>query len=175
MKIRNLFLLVAICSIPLSACSEGGIKRDSSSYPVDPDDARRAKRGKITGEGGLKLWGSDDNEKSGGGSGIGVNSFLWRATLDTLSFIPLAQVDPHGGVIITDWYEDPDARGERFKINTLILGTDLRADGLRVSVFKQRKTKANGWEDVKVSSGLAEELEDKILTRARELRINSSS
>ena len=76
---------------------------------------------------------------------IGVNSYLWRATLDTLSFMPLASADPFGGVIITDWYEDPKAPGERFKVNALILDRSLRADGVKLTVFKQKQVK-NAWQ-----------------------------
>jgi len=159
----------------LQGCSSSpfsGVKTEHE-YPQSQEDARRASRGKLTGEGGIKLFGGKD-EKKDSGSGIGVNSFLWRATLDTLSFMPLAQVDPHGGVIITDWYENPDARGERFKLNVLILGTDLRADGIKVAVFKQEKNKEGQWQDSSASGDTARELEDKILTRARELRISNA-
>lgn len=171
--ISVLFICVAL--VPLASCS--GFKKDEgSSYPLDNEDTRRLDRGKITGEGGIKLFGGgDDDKKDAGGSGIGVNSFLWRASLDTLSFIPLSSVDPHGGVIITDWYEDPESRGERFKLNVLILGTELRADGVRVSVFKQTKATGGGWTDSSINKTVARELEDKILTRARELRINNAS
>src|SRR5579862_8835017 len=75
---------------------------------------------------------------------LGVNSYLWRATLDTLSFMPLVSADPFGGVIITDWYEDPKTPGERFKVNALILDKSLRADGVRITVFKQFSDKRSG-------------------------------
>ena len=88
--------------------------------------------------------------------------------------MPLASTDPHGGVIITDWYEDPAARGERFKVNVLILGTELRVDGLRVTVFKQTKSASGTWQDSAVGTTTARDLEDKILTRARELRIHNA-
>src|SRR5580704_11818711 len=73
----------------------------------------------------------------GGGGGIGVNAFLWRGALDTLSFMPLSSADPFGGVIITDWYAPADTNGERFKATAYILGRELRSDGIRVSVFRQ--------------------------------------
>jgi len=156
----------------LQACGLDKSKMEED-FPKDLQDTQREKRGKLTGEGGLKLFGGGKDSKKGGG-GIGVNSFLWRATLDTLSFMPLAQVDPHGGVIITDWHEDPNTRGERFKVNVLILGTDLRADGIRVSVFRQVQEPNGQWKDAKVDSTTARQLEDKVLTRARELRINNA-
>lgn len=171
-RLLAIFWLFALLSggfLFLAACS--GDEDTVAEYPIDPDDRRRLKHGKITGDDGIQLFGLG-SDRGGGGSGIGVNSFLWQATLDTLSFMPLSSVDPHGGVIITDWYEDPDARGERFKLNVVILGTELRSDGVRVSVFKQKKQNAE-WRDAKVSGDTARELEDKILTRARELRIQS--
>ncbi len=103
---------------------------------------------------------------------LGVNSYLWHATLDTLSFIPLASADPFGGVIITDWYSAPQVPNERMKVTVYILDRNLRADGLKVAVFRQVKG-ADGWADAQVASDTATKLEDAILTRARELRLAS--
>jgi hypothetical protein len=158
--------------LALNACSSKDI--DSENYPVDAREERRQERGKVTGEEGLRLFGgSDEAGDRGAGGGIGVNSFLWRATLDTIAFMPLATVDPHGGVITTDWYENPEARGERFKLNVLILGTALRADGVKLSAFRQVQ-EGGGWRDAVADPQVARKLEDKILTRARELRIQSA-
>ena len=166
-----------LCALLIASCSsDDKVKSDDkgdSAYPLNNQDERRVQRGKLSGEGGLKLFGGSDSE-SRGSSGIGVNSFLWRATLDTLSFIPLSSVDPHGGVIITDWYEDPKSRGERFKLNAMILGMELRADGVRVSVFRQTQDTSGIWRDSEVSADMGHKLEDKILTRARELKIAST-
>ncbi len=103
---------------------------------------------------------------------LGVNSYLWHATLDTLSFIPLASADPFGGVVITEWYTAPQAPNERMKVTVYILDRKLRADGLKVAVFRQTKA-ADGWADAAVSGDTATKLEDAILTRARELRLAS--
>ncbi len=127
--------------------------------------------GSIFGPGGLSLFGGKEEIPQGGGGGIGVNSFLWRASLDTISFMPLASADPFGGVIITDWYSPPEAREERFKITVYILGRDLRADGVRAAVFRQRQDGNGGWIDARVEQRTAVDLENAILTRARELRI----
>ena len=78
---------------------------------------------------------------------IGVNGYLWRATLDTLSFMPLASADPYGGVVITDWYTNPEKPDERFKCTVYILDARLRADGLNVAVFKQNKDPSGNWID----------------------------
>lgn len=107
-----------------------------------------------------------------GGGGIGVNGFLWRASLDTISFMPLSSADPFGGVIITDWYTPPDSPGERFKLTVYILDRRLRADGLRVTAFKQNLDSTNNWIPVPVTPKTITNLENAILTRARQLRIN---
>ncbi|HEY0300657.1 MAG TPA: DUF3576 domain-containing protein [Rhizomicrobium sp.] len=103
---------------------------------------------------------------------LGVNSYLWHATLDTLSFIPLASADPFGGVVITDWYTAPQVPNERMKVTVYILDRSLRADGLKVAVFRQIKA-ADGWTDATVAGDTSTRLEDAILTRARELRLAS--
>jgi hypothetical protein len=109
---------------------------------------------------------------SGGRVTLGVNAFLWHASLDTLSFLPLASADPFGGVIISDWYSAPNAPNERMKVTIYILDRQLRADGLKVAVFRQTRTTA-GWTDAQVNPDTATKLEDAILTRARELRLAS--
>jgi hypothetical protein len=101
---------------------------------------------------------------------LGVNSYLWRASMETLDFMPLDQVDPFGGVIITDWYANPTAPTERFKATVYILDTNLRADGLKVSIFKQSQT-VGGWQDANVDADTARQIENSILTRARQLYI----
>ena len=101
---------------------------------------------------------------------MGVNSFLWRASLGTLNFMPLAQVDPFGGVIVTDWYASAEAPQERFKANVYILDTNLRADALKTSIFKQTRS-TGGWEDAAVDADTARQIENAILTRARQLYI----
>ncbi len=102
---------------------------------------------------------------------IGVNGFLWRASLDTISFMPIASADPFGGVIITDWYSAPDASDERTKLNVFIRDRDLRADGIKVSVFRQVKDAGGEWKDATVAAATAGSLENAILTRARQIRL----
>lgn len=125
-------------------------------------------RESIFGGDGLQLF--KDDEKKGGGSSIGVNAYLWRASLDTVSFMPIASADPFGGTILTDWYEPDAEKGERLKVNIIILGTSLRADGVRVSTFRQ-VNKGGTWRDAPVDPATATQLEDTILTRARQLRV----
>ena len=103
---------------------------------------------------------------------IGVNSYLWRAALDTLSFAPMAQVDSNGGVMVTDWYTNPNSPNERVKVTATILDRDLRADALRVTAARQ--VNQNGqWVDAPVAAATVQKLEEIILTRARDLRRNA--
>jgi hypothetical protein len=104
---------------------------------------------------------------------IGVNGYLWRATLDTLAFMPLASADPYGGVILTDWYVNPEKPDERFKCTVYILDTRLRADGLNVTVFKQVKDATGAWVDAPTSDQTSTDIENAILTRARQLRLSN--
>ena len=100
---------------------------------------------------------------------IGVNSYLWRASLDALSFMPLLQTDSNGGVIVTDWYANPGNPGERMKITVTILDRDLRADALRVAASRQ-VAQSGLWVDAPVQAATVQKLEDVILTKARDLR-----
>jgi len=157
----------------ISACS--GIKSEAK-YPTgmdrnqleDPNDIYSESTG-IFGKGGV--FGLRDDKKDGGGSsGIGVNSYLWRATLDTISFMPLASADPFGGVIITDWYVAPGTPNERIKLNVFILDKQLRSDAVQVKVFKQAK-KGGNWVDATAAANTGRAIEDAILTRARQMRV----
>ena len=118
---------------------------------------------------GTGRFAGEDGTDGGAYAGIGVNAYLWRAALETIDFLPLAQADPFGGVIITDWYS-PERADERFKLNVYILDTVLRADAVKVAVFRQTSGE-NGWQDAAVDSQTSTDIEDSILTRARELRI----
>ena len=103
---------------------------------------------------------------------IGVNAYLWRAAVDTLSFAPLVTADSNGGVIVTDWYVNPNTPGERVKLTVSIIDQDLRADALRVAASRQ--VNQNGvWVDAPVAAATVQKLEDIILTRARDLRRTS--
>lgn len=124
----------------------------------------------VFGKDGLQLFGSKKKDDSGD-SGIGVNSFLWRASLDTVSFMPLTSADPFGGTILTDWYSPEGVTDERFKLNVLILGRQLRSDGVRVRAFRQIMNKKGAWVDADVAGDMERQLEDAILTRARQLRV----
>jgi hypothetical protein len=100
---------------------------------------------------------------------IGVNSYLWRATLDTLSFMPLVQTDSNGGVVVTDWYVNPQVPTERMKVTVSILDQDLRADAVRVAALRE-VSRGGQWVSQPVQAATTQKLEDIILTRARDLR-----
>lgn len=119
------------------------------------------------------LPGGDDKTPAQAEAGIGVNSYLWRASLDTLKFMPLASADPWGGVINTDWYSAPEAPNERFKATVYILDTRLRADALNVAINKQARDGAGQWTDVQVNPQTEADIENAILTKARQLRLSN--
>lgn len=165
-------VLVLVSLLVLGGCS--GIKSEEK-YPTGHNRASTggdiyAEAPSIFGEGGLQLFGGKAG--SDGDSMIGVNSWLWRASLDTVSFMPLASADPFGGTILTDWFTPPESPDERFKVNVFILGQQLRSDGVRVRVFRQTRAKGQ-WKDAQAPEGTARQIEDAILTRARQLRVGS--
>jgi hypothetical protein len=120
--------------------------------------------------GGISRTGRPEAEQ---GSGMGVNAYLWRGALDTLGFMPLASADPFGGTIITDWYSPPTTSGERFKATAYVLGRQLRADGVRVALFRQVQD-GGRWVDAPVSPTTTGEIENRVLARARELRADAT-
>jgi hypothetical protein len=142
-------LTVILCAALLAACGSSG----------DSDDTET---------------GSTAIESGSGKVTLGVNSYLWHASLDTLAFMPLSSADPFGGVIITDWYSAPDDTNERMKVTVYILDRRLRADGIKIAVFRQTRS-GSAWVDATVNPDTAVRLEDAILTRARELRLASES
>lgn len=170
-----IFLLFLLLVTSLTACNVP-IKTEAS-YPTRPsgsDKIAYSDKNKETIWGdsttfGDKLFGEEKEDKSS--NGIGVNSFLWRASLDTVSFMPLVAADPFGGVILSDWYENPEIPGERYKVNIYILDKSLRADGVRVTLFKQKKDKDSDWQDMSSDKQAGTDIENAILTRARELRV----
>ena len=154
--------------LTLTACSSLGVESEAKYKDKQHEDIY--KHGSVASDkGGFTLLGGD--EKKTAENGLGVNGFLWRATLDTLSFLPIASADPFGGVITTDWHAGASTPDERTKLNVLILDRELRADGVKVTVFRQTKGKDGQWIDAPVSPSTASSLEETILTRARQLRL----
>jgi hypothetical protein len=125
----------------------------------------------LAGCGGGLFGGSRPAQRADVQTGIGVNGYLWRATLDTLSFMPLLTADPWGGVVNYDWYVNPQTPNERFKATVFILDTRLRADALNVTVTKEVRDAAGGWTAAPVAAQTEADLENAILTRARQLNL----
>jgi hypothetical protein len=169
----RLAILVAAVGALAVACGPLSLEEDFPPEKSDmemsfPDDDKG-----LFGTDGLLLFGQPDGEKTPS-SPIAVNAFLWRASLDTLSFMPLSSADAFGGVIITDWYAPPETPDHRFKANIYILDRRLRADGIRVALFHQRRDGAGQWVQAQVNDKTATKLEDAILTRARQLRVGGA-
>lgn len=166
------------CALGVSAAGcahRGSVAKADTATPGS--QAAGARGGFVTQEpgGGLLSLGRGFGGRSSSAApaGIGVNAYLWRATLDTLAFMPLASADPYGGTIITDWYANPEKPAERFKATVYILDTRLRADGLNVNVFKQTKDAGGQWVDAPVAGQTDVDIENAILTKARQLRLSN--
>ena len=171
--LSRLSLAGSLCigGLLLSACASEEITEEDfegSAGVILETDIDYSKRKTIFGEGGLNLFGNSEPKNTGGA--LGVNSYLWRASLDTVSFMPVNSADPFGGVIITDWHSSTEAPSERFKLNVYILGRKLRADGVRVAVFRQVQDRRGAWKDAGVPEETRIKIEDAILFRARQLR-----
>ena len=149
-------LAIVLCAAGLAGC--GGNRSD------------RVYTSQEASEGGFRLFKRSPGTTNIPNAGvIGVNAYLWRASLDTLSFMPLASADAFGGIIMTDWYASPEKPDERFKATVYILDTRLRADGVNVALYKQTR-EAGEWRDAVAGDDTEEALENAILTRARQLR-----
>jgi len=164
----------ALAVLGIAGCAQGVTLEEPTEYKTESTDRIRAQHGTIHGNEGILEFGTGGSDSGAAVyGGIGVNAYLWRASLETIDFMPLSQADPFGGVIITDWYSPPESPGERFKINVYILDTVLRADGVKVAVFRQTNGTDAGWLDAAVDASTSTAIEDNILTRARELRISA--
>jgi hypothetical protein len=180
MPIRLNAVTVAVAAaMALAGCSNTKPNPTDPGYSgmQAPGSTGAMPGGSILGDSAL-VFGTAKNRSgdssAGGGGGLGVNAYLWRGALDTLSFMPLSSADPFGGVIITDWFTPAASNGERFKATAYILGRELRSDGVRVTIFRQ--VLQNGqWVDAGVSPVTVGEIENKVLSRARELRAQSQA
>jgi hypothetical protein len=175
-RFRATTLAVGIAAATILAGCGSVTPADSTYRANDPKDVDEAESSNsLFGASGLTglFGGGSKKDAPGGAQGIGVNTYLWRASLDTVSFMPLASADPFGGVIITDWYTPPETPNERFKLNVYILDRQLRADGIKASVFRQSHAADGRWVDMTVDPKTATDLENALLTRARQLRVNT--
>jgi Domain of unknown function (DUF3576) len=168
LTVPSRLMAAAFCASMLVACAGAKVEAPETN----PTDMPKGP-GLFSGESGNILEGfkRDKNNAETGGS-IGVNIYLWRAALESVAFMPITQADSNGGVIVTDWYSNPAQPDERVRANVLILGKTLRADALKVSLFKQLR--AGGvWADAAVSPATITALEDTILTKARAIKVQS--
>jgi hypothetical protein len=168
MTLRPVFALLLLFT--LAACTDSPTV--DPTYPQSQKSGRFKKGESIFGDGGLDLFGGKKKDEKG--SGIGVNAYLWRAALDSLSFMPMTSADPFGGTIITDWHSPGNVVDERLKANVIILDRQLRADSVRVSLFRQVRS-GEEWVDAPVPQNAERQLEDTILTRARELKVQQEA
>lgn len=161
-------LMMLALAAPTAACATKKAQNASTATTSSNETAQSEEAPRSSARPRRQIFG-----KSKGGReqpGIGVNAYLWRATLDTLGFMPVLSADPFGGTYITDWHASAQNPAERFKIQVFILDTRLRADGIAVRVFRQ--TGGNGvWSDANVDPDTPLQIENAILTRARQLRI----
>lgn len=160
----------------LAAC--GSAPTTATSYPQTQHDKEMSKYGSIfdadkTGDGFVLFDSKAKRDARNAALGTGVNAWLWQASLDTIGFLPLASADSNGGVIISDWYSAPQSPQERIKVNIRIKDQTLRSDGVKVNVFRQLSDGRGGWTDSSVSPGTATKLEDTILARARQLKMEA--
>jgi hypothetical protein len=168
---RTRFLLIALI-FSLSACS--GFSQTGEADPQQDRDSRGGSLINNDGSRGFNLSRILNPTGDSGAKGLPVNALLWRASLDTVSVMPLASVDSFGGSIITDWYAHPDDASKRIKLSVFVIDQELRADSIKVYVYVQERPEGLfDWSDLGRDDALAVRLEDLILTRAREIRASS--
>lgn len=173
LKAAGLPIIAALAATGLLIAGCGG-GPNPEPMPRGPKD--RGVKGKVFGEEGLSigaissgsLFRGGDDEK---GDALPVNKFLWQASLDTLSFLPLASTDPFTGVIATDWGTAPQNPNERFKVTAYMVNSALAASSLKIAVFREVRGPNGDWVSATVDPETARKLEDAILTRARQIRI----
>ncbi len=141
-------------------------------------ETRLSTGGGLFGKEGLAIFGGDGNKgaaNQGGIASIGmpINPYLWSASLETLSFIPLSSADPFGGTIFTDWYSTEMNENERCKINVFISGAELKTQNLRVSSFCE-VYKNNKWVGVNTNEQDNIDLENAILNKAKKIKLQNT-
>ena len=158
--LQIIIVIVALCI--LSSC---GIYKPVDARKVSPNSQERVKKNLEEGK-GLSM-----KKLMGGGSGgtgyqFASSNPMWRATLEILDFLPLANVDYSGGIITTDWYNEGTSSDESIKITVRFLTNEIRSDGIRVIVHKKRCNIKQKCTVKKISSALEQELQVAILKKA---------
>lgn len=160
-----------VVALALSACSGSNRQANVDPDSFDPENAGGGVQGRLNTDRVTDIFDANSAVNLGGDSLTNVNRFLWRASLDTLAFLPLNSTDPFTGVIATDWAASPDAPNERFKVAAYVKSPILTADSLQVALFREIRDPAGAWVTAPVSGATARQLEDAILVRARQLKI----
>jgi hypothetical protein len=172
---RIFLLLISILTI--SACS-GKIQRTEQDYHPQTSEERLENDMKsivTKSDEPIVIFGGKKNSgENGGGSGMS-NTYIWKSALESISFMPLASVDAHSGVILTDWYSSPETPNEKFKFNILVLGPELQISSLKVTAFRQVQSVSGQWRPASVSKDLARNMEDTILKRAISMKAKAGS
>ncbi|MFK7761313.1 MAG: DUF3576 domain-containing protein [Candidatus Midichloriaceae bacterium] len=163
------FIAVLVICSSLCACSKLNIKND---YPKTRQQKEEDRIGKLTGNG--LTFGKGSSESSSVSSQMNINTYLWRASLDQVNFMPLNSTDSLSGAIVTDWYSVNDNSKERYKVNIYITGKELTAHSLKVSVYKRIIGSNGNWNNQYHDSNLAEKIKTKIIEKARELKVSES-
>lgn len=169
---KKLAHVAATFGLGLSVAACGGIETSPPREVYDKQEADLTRDRKASTFG--DLLNSDEVLQGGeGGGSILVNKHLWRATLDTLAFLPAGSTDPFSGVISTDWSVSPEAPNERMKVAAFVQGLELEARSLKVAVYREVRAEGGAWVSAPVSAAAPRRLEDLILTRARQMRIEA--
>ena len=167
--VTSIIVVLSLAACSGSSRSRAEAERDPDSF--DPENAGGGVQGNLNTDRVTDIFDANSGVNLGGDSLTNVNRFLWRASLDTLAFLPLNSTDPFTGVIATDWAASPDAPNERFKVAAYVKSPVLTADSLQVALFREIRDPAGAWVTAPVSGATARQLEDAILVRARQLKI----
>jgi hypothetical protein len=166
---KKTIFAVILSLFMLAGCSGDMSPKSSQEVPMGRNEARKRDFGNLFGDDFL-IFGGPKKAGAAGMASATVNPFIWRASLDTISFMPLASADALGGVIVTDWYTSPGAPNERVKITIYVTNPQLRADAIKVTIYKQ-VNKGGTWVNATADAASATEMENIILSKARQLRV----
>ena len=165
---------IIICIISLYLITTQCLANIGSNFPKSDKLQKSECYGSVFGSNGLQLFGGKDKNSSDTTTKNKINAFLWHAALDVIQFMPLSSTDHSGGVINTDWYDDPELKNTMYKVTIVIKSSQLNTNALNVTVFK-RKFEEGRWKDQKTNRDLATQLEDQILEKARELKVTQEA
>ena len=167
-KINTIFRILAIILLILPMLSSCGIYRPVSAKDFPPEPEKRIKKNMEEGR-GIRIW---KNRKKGGTFDFASSNVLWRASLETISFMPLLTADYGGGIIVTDWYNSTNDENQSIKISIQFLSNEIRADALDIKVFKKECKIDKNCKIVSSEGKLNNELKLAILKKAAVIKEN---